>query len=471
MTETAVEEKANGIPVPEEGTEEFARMNKMAKIAIPIVLIIFTMGVLQQQAFGMIYVNIGDQLGQANLAPLITSIPGIVLGIVCVIYGSLGDFVSLKKMMILGTIVFVLGSILGCFGDLSIWIVIAARTVQSAGWQVSGSIFLVLVSKYIEKKKRVIWYGVFVAVFRIAAALGVFLAGYMTLVDWRILFGIGIIAVFFIPILAKNLPDEHAKGARIDVIGFTLIGLFAGSVTMFFTDMTIFWGIAVLVTGVAFVVYINKAADPFITPEMLTNPAFAMTMIVIFVGYFFSYTLNAGCNAIGLNVYGIDSSQVSNLLVWSIILAAIMGFAAGPMLAATVIAFPLMYRSARGALEQVDENLIYAARTLGFSEWKIFFKVSLPACLPGIAGGAVLAFARGLGEFGATSMIAGNILGKTRTLPLAVYSAVAAGDFDTAGKYVIVIVLLSFLAVVLLNYFALREKRNRKGKKSCPDCR
>lgn len=66
MAETAVKEKANGIPVPEEGTEEFARMNKMAKIAIPIVLIIFTMGVLQQQAFGMIYVNIGDQLGQAS---------------------------------------------------------------------------------------------------------------------------------------------------------------------------------------------------------------------------------------------------------------------------------------------------------------------------------------------------------------------------------------------------------------------
>ena len=136
------------------------------------------------------------------------------------------------------------------------------------------------------------------------------------------------------------------------------------------------------------------------------------------------------------------------------------------VLAATVIAFPLMYRSARVPCEQVDENLIYAARTLGFSEWKIFSKVYLPACLPGIAGGAVLAFARGLGEFGATSMIAGNILGKTRTLPLAVYSAVAAGDFDTAGKYVIVIVLLSFLAVVLLNYFALREKRNRRRGKS-----
>ena len=78
--------------------------------------------------------------------------------------------------------------------------------------------------------------------------------------------------------------------------------------------------------------YINKAKNPFITPKMLTNPAFAMTMVVIFVGYFFSYTLNAGCNAIGLNVYKIDSSQVSNWLVWSIILAAIMGFVAGPII-------------------------------------------------------------------------------------------------------------------------------------------
>ncbi|RBP97920.1 MFS transporter [Bifidobacterium aemilianum] len=333
MTDTAATvEASNGIPVPEEGTPEFAEMNKMTRVAIPIVLIIFTLGVLQQQAFGMIYVNIGKQLGQSGLAPLITSLPGIVLGIVCVIYGSLGDFVSLKKMMILGTIVFVLGSILGCFGTFNIWIVIAARVLQSAGWQVSGSIFLVLVSKYVEKKKRVIWYGVFVAVFRFSAALGVFLAGYMTLLDWRWLFGIGVIAVFFIPVLAKNLPDQHAKGAHIDGIGFTLIGLFAAAVTMFFTDMNWGWGIACIVTLVAFIVYINKAKAPFITPKMLTNPAFAMTMTVIFIGYFFSYTLNAGVNAIGLNVYGIDSSKVSNLLVWSIILAGIMGFAAGPII-------------------------------------------------------------------------------------------------------------------------------------------
>ena len=123
------------------------------------------------------------------------------------------------------------------------------------------------------------------------------------------------------------------------------------------------------------------------------------------------------------------------------------------VLAAVVISFPLMYRSARGALEQLNKTLIEDARTLGLSEWNIFRKVRIPVSLPGIAAGGVLAFARGLGEFGATAMIAGNIAGRTRTLPLAVYSAVAAGDMDTAWKYVIVIIIISFIVVSLLNLF------------------
>ncbi|GHV14217.1 molybdenum ABC transporter permease subunit [Spirochaetia bacterium] len=129
------------------------------------------------------------------------------------------------------------------------------------------------------------------------------------------------------------------------------------------------------------------------------------------------------------------------------------------VLAAVAISFPLMYRSARGALEQVDPNLIYAGRTLGLSEWQIFWKVSLPTAMPGVASGGVLAFARGLGEFGATAMIAGNIAGKTRTLPLAIYSAVSSGDMDIAYRYVLIIVIFSFAVVALMNYFTAQEKR------------
>lgn len=129
------------------------------------------------------------------------------------------------------------------------------------------------------------------------------------------------------------------------------------------------------------------------------------------------------------------------------------------VLAAVVISFPLMYRSARGAFEQVDQTLVYAARTLGMSEWQIFWRVIMPLALPGVASGGVLAFARGLGEFGATAMIAGNIAGKTRTLPLAIYSAVAAGDMEGAYEYVRVILLISFLVVVSMNWFTARERK------------
>lgn len=326
------EQKTNGIPVPVEGTPEFEKMNRMARRAIPLILIIFTFSILQQQAFGMIFVNIGQELGAPGLAPLITSLPGIALGIVCVIYGSLGDFVSLKKMTILGVIVFAIGSALGFLcGGMNIWFVIIARMLQSIGSQVSGSVFLVLVSKYVSQRERVVYYGIFVAVFRFSAALGVLAAGYITKVDWRLMFAIPIVVVVFLPSLAKNLPDEHAKGAEIDGMGFVLIGAFAGAITMFFTDMNVFWTVASIVTLIAFIVYINKAKNPFITPAFFKNPAFVATMVVIFVGYFFSYTLNAGINAIGLDVYGLDSAQVSNLLVWSIILAAVLGFVCGPV--------------------------------------------------------------------------------------------------------------------------------------------
>lgn len=133
------------------------------------------------------------------------------------------------------------------------------------------------------------------------------------------------------------------------------------------------------------------------------------------------------------------------------------------VLAAVVISFPLMYRSARGAFEQVDWNLLYAARTLGMSEWHIFWCVLFPNALSGILSGGILAFARGLGEFGATAMIAGNIAGKTRTLPLAVYSKVAAGDMHGAYQYVLILVIISFVVVTGMNYVTyVFQKYNRR---------
>jgi molybdate transport system permease protein len=131
------------------------------------------------------------------------------------------------------------------------------------------------------------------------------------------------------------------------------------------------------------------------------------------------------------------------------------------VIAAVVISFPLMYRSARGALELVDPDLIFAARTLGMSEISIFIRVQLPNAMPGIVSGGVLAFARGLGEFGATAMLAGNIPGRTRTLPLAVYAQVAAGNMHAAGFYVVIVVGICLAAVLGLNLYAYCQKKKQ----------
>lgn len=102
------------------------------------------------------------------------------------------------------------------------------------------------------------------------------------------------------------------------------------------------------------------------------------------------------------------------------------------VIAATVVAFPLMYLTARAALEQVDPHLMQAARSLGASEWRVFREIALPLAWPGILAGTILSFARALGEFGATLMIAGNIPGRTETIPIAIYFAVEADDIHRA---------------------------------------
>jgi molybdate transport system permease protein len=134
----------------------------------------------------------------------------------------------------------------------------------------------------------------------------------------------------------------------------------------------------------------------------------------------------------------------------------------GCVIAACVIAFPLMYRNARAAFEQVDVNLVYAGRTLGMSEGRIFWKVVMPTAAPGIASGTVLAFARAIGEYGATSMLAGNILGKTRTVSVAIASETAAGNFGTAGFWVVVIVAISFLVVAAINIVSGKGMKVRR---------
>ncbi len=131
------------------------------------------------------------------------------------------------------------------------------------------------------------------------------------------------------------------------------------------------------------------------------------------------------------------------------------------VIAAAVVSFPLMYVTARAAIAQVDAPLLQAARTLGASEWRVFRRIVVPLAAPGLLAGTILSFARALGEFGATLMLAGDIPGRTETIPLAIYFAVEAGDMRRAIIWSVIDVAISLALLFALYYWARPQSSAR----------
>ena len=131
------------------------------------------------------------------------------------------------------------------------------------------------------------------------------------------------------------------------------------------------------------------------------------------------------------------------------------------VISAAVMAFPLMYMTARGAFEQVDTTIEDAARTLGASEWRVLYSVTLPMAWPGVVAGTILCFARSLGEFGATLMLAGNIPGKTTTIPVAIYFAIQDGDMKQAVYMMVIVLCIALASLAALAYLKKPKPRYR----------
>ena len=174
-------------------------------------------------------------------------------------------------------------------------------------------------------------------------------------------------------------------------------------------------------------------ADAIITLPMVLPPTVVGFFLLLFLGR---------RSAVGRFLLQFDLSLV---FTWK-----------AAVIAAVVVSLPLMYRTARGAFEQLDPNILAAARTLGVSEWRIFWRVLLPNARAGILAGLVLSFTRALGEFGATIMFAGNIPGTTQTMSTAIYAAVQTNDYDLAFDWAAAIVLFSLFFVVLMNWWIAR---------------
>jgi molybdate transport system permease protein len=132
------------------------------------------------------------------------------------------------------------------------------------------------------------------------------------------------------------------------------------------------------------------------------------------------------------------------------------------VIAAAIMSFPLMYMTSRGGFEQVDLNIENAARTLGASEWRVFWTVTMPLAWPSIISATILSSARAMGEFGATLMLAGNIPGKTATIPVAIYFNIQAGHYDQAMILAVIVIAMSIISLTILAYY--KQKINKSAR-------
>lgn len=195
----------------------------------------------------------------------------------------------------------------------------------------------------------------------------------------------------------------------------------AATVVVFVTGLLLAWGVTYLRKGRAVI-------DAVLSLPLVLPPTVMGFLILISVG---------SNSAIGKFL---DSFGGRLVFTWQ-----------GAAVAAAVVSFPVMYRGIRGALEQVEPSVIQAGRTLGLDEFKILRQVMLPMAAPGIIASVVLSFARCLGEFGATLMVAGNIPGKTQTMSVAVYTAMQSSDRSLAFKWVLIIIAYSLIILVVMN--------------------
>ncbi|ADK15276.1 MULTISPECIES: molybdate ABC transporter permease subunit [Clostridium] len=206
------------------------------------------------------------------------------------------------------------------------------------------------------------------------------------------------------------------------------------------TFITFFIGIAVAYLMVNYNGKLRNILDTILTLPLVLPPTVAGFFLLLIFGI--NSPIGKLLSKIGINI----------IFSWP-----------ATVIAAAVIAFPLMYKTTKAAFEQIDRNIVSAARTLGVSEWKVFWKVVLPLAWPGIGAATVLSFARALGEFGATLMIAGNIPNKTETIPIAIYFAAENGEMDKAFMWVLLIVAISTIVILLMNYWNDYQQKNIYG--------
>ena len=309
-----------------------AGMDHPARVLLPL-LGIYSLGTVFLQGFNLVYLRVAADIGAGDSSGLITAIPGIVLGVACFLYGTLGDFVPLRRIVDVGVALIVAGSLLGfTFSSSSLTGIIIARALQTLGYQASASAYMILATGIADPKRRSLYVGLMCAAFQGGTAIGMLSGGLLADINWAILLLIPLGGLAVLPIMGRRVPARAHTG-RVDIVGLAIFSSLALLLTLAASNPR-WWLIGGLILGgVIFWRYIGRARAPFITRSFFTNVPWARSVSLIVIIYCMNFTVAPLMNGIGAAHYGLTPAQVSVRLLPAYCVALTAAMSSGAVMA------------------------------------------------------------------------------------------------------------------------------------------
>lgn len=305
-------------------------MNNKEKVAklMPFILVIYVMAGLMDSALSILSPTLTNTFDvSASMIAVHFAICGVIFAICDSIYGTISDFIPIRKIMIFAIVMFVGGAFLGIVLQFNFYLFVVARAIQNVGQAAIGAMYVVLVAKYLNEDLKIKYFAIFTACYQLTQAVGVLAGGLIaTYLKWWMVFLIPMAVIFFIPALVKYLPtEEKSERTTIDFAGLGLFAVLVLSVNMYFGNMKMMWLFAAILFVIAFIIYISKNKNAFVTSEFFKNKNFVIALIIEFFVYAVQIPFPFLYSFIISGVYGKTEAVVSYVMLPAYLCAALVG--------------------------------------------------------------------------------------------------------------------------------------------------
>lgn len=301
------------------------------KRAVPILLFTFVFCLVIDNAFKTMTMPIAEGLGiDDNTASLQASLAGVIIGIGAVVYAALADSISIRKLMLVGVGLIVVGSAIGWIFSGSWAMVLTGRLVQTTGLAAAETLYVIYVTKHLSEADQKTYLGFSTAAFQAGLLIGALTSGFVsTHISWTAMFLIPLILILAVPAIYKMVPEDEAVEGHLDAVGLVLIAVFATSLTMFMQAFNFLWLIPAALGVAGFAWHIQRAQHPVVKPEFFTNGRYVWTLVMVFLVYSTQLGFIFLLPYAAQDLHGMSIDRASLLMVPGYVCAILVGVFSG----------------------------------------------------------------------------------------------------------------------------------------------